>query len=269
MVNVVITGSTKGIGKGYAREFLKRGHNVLITGRGQADIDQTIAELSSVAKDNAKVIGQTCDVSSTEQLQAVWDKAAATFGTVDIWLNNAGYARTGVTLLELEPEEIRAMIDANVIGTMKACQVALRGLKAQGGGFIYNTVGGGHDGRIYPGMIGYGTSKRAVNYFTKSLQNETKDTPVKVCMISPGVNITDGMLREIEALDPAEREKMIKPLNFLGDYVETTTPWLVDEILANQETGKHIKWMTTGKMISRAVGSMFNKRDIFARYDFA
>ena len=267
MKNVVITGSTKGIGKGYAREFLKRGHNVMVSGRSQEAVDQALADVQADAVNGAKVVGHVCDVSDIESIRSLWDKAAGELGAIDIWINNAGYARTGVTLLELTPEEISTMIDSNVIGTMKACQVALQGMKKQGHGFIYNTMGAGHDGRVIPGMIGYGTTKRAIGYFTQSLVNETKETNIKVGKISPGVNITDGMLREYKALPPEEREKMSKPVNILGDYVETTTPWLVDRILETTETNTHIKWMTTGKMLGRFLSSLFSKRDLFSRYE--
>lgn len=269
MVNVVITGSSKGIGKGYAREFLKRGHNVLVTGRSQDGIDEALEDIRKDAKDGARAAGHICIVSDMDSLQSTWDKAVAEFGSVDIWINNAGRARTGVTLLELTPDEINEMIDSNVIGTMKASQVALRGMKTQGHGFIYNTLGAGADGRVLPGMIGYGTTKRAVNYFSTSLINETKDTDIKVGTISPGTNITEGMIREVKSLPPEQRNKMIKPLNFLGDHVSTTTPWIVDQILANTETGKNIKWMTTGKLLGRAVSGLFKKRDVFGQYDIA
>jgi NAD(P)-dependent dehydrogenase (short-subunit alcohol dehydrogenase family) len=270
MKNVVITGSTKGIGFGYAREFIKRGHNVFITGRDAADLSKALEALAKDAANGARAAGMPCDVAKADQVQAVWDKAAQTFGKVDIWINNAGFARTGVTLLQLTPAEIKTMIESNVIGTINGTQVAIRGMQNQKGGTLFNTLGGGHDGRVIPGMIGYGTTKRAVRYFTDSLIKELgKDSLVKVGMISPGVNITEGMLREVQAMPPAERKKALWPINVMGDYVETTTPWLVDQMLANVaagETGKHIAWLTGGKLAGRFLTAGFKKRDLFARY---
>lgn len=270
MKNVVITGSTKGIGFGYAREFLKRGHNVCITGRDSADLAKAIETLHKDAANGAKVIGQTCDVSDVGQVQAVWDKAAAALGKIDIWINNAGFARTGVTLLQLTPAEMKTMVETNVIGTINGSQVAVRGLLAQNHGTLFNTLGGGQDGRVIPGMIGYGTTKRAVRYFTDSLVKELgKTSAVKVCMISPGLNVTEGMLREMNSLSPAERKKALWPINVLGDYVETTTPWLVDQMLASVaagDMGKNIAWMTGGKIMGRFLTASFKKRDLFARF---
>lgn len=269
MKNVVITGSTKGIGYGYAREFVKRGHSVCISGRAEADVADAISRLQAEAQGSARVIGFTCDVAKASDVQALWDRAAAELGAIDIWINNAGLARSGAKLLELTPTEMKTMVDSNVIGTINGSQVAFRGMTAQGRGHLYNTLGGGHDGRVVPGMIGYSTTKRGVRYFTDSLIDEAKGTPVKVGKISPGVNISEGMLREVSALPPEQRKKLLWPLNILGDYVETTTPWLVDQILADEargQSGTHIAWMTGGKLLGRFLAAPFKKRDLFARF---
>jgi NAD(P)-dependent dehydrogenase (short-subunit alcohol dehydrogenase family) len=272
MSNVVITGSTKGIGYGYAREFLKRGHNVCITGRHATEVAQAVESLNADAPAGAKAIGQACEVSDVAQVQALWDRAVTAFGKVDIWVNNAGFARTGVTLLQLTPAEIKSMVESNVIGTINGSQVAVRGMKANGHGFVFNTLGGGSDGRVYPGMIGYSTTKRAIRYFTESLVKELKGGSVMAGSISPGVNISEGMIREMKALPQAERKKAMWAINVLGDYVETTTPWLVDQMLAAvtaKTNGAKIAWMSGAKIMGRFIMAGFNKRDLFAKYDLS
>ena len=64
--------------------------------------------------------------------QALWDAAVAAFGRVDIWVNNAGYARTGARFADTTPQQIEAMVRANVIGSMNAAQVAHRRHEAPG-----------------------------------------------------------------------------------------------------------------------------------------
>jgi NAD(P)-dependent dehydrogenase (short-subunit alcohol dehydrogenase family) len=267
MKNVVITGSTKGIGYGLAHEFLKRGHSVCIAGRKDAEVEDAIVRLGRDAASGAKVIGAVCDVGDVVQVQSLWDRAKAAFGTIDIWINNAGFARTGVKLEDLTPAEIETMIQSNVIGTINGSQVAATGMQAQGSGHIYNTLGGGQDGRVLPGMIGYGTTKRALRYFTDSMVKEMKDGPVKVGMISPGMNVTEGMIREMRALPPEKRKRMMWPINVMGDKVETTTPWIVDHVLADAGHGTHIQWMTGLKLAGRFAGSVFKKRDLFSQTD--
>jgi NAD(P)-dependent dehydrogenase (short-subunit alcohol dehydrogenase family) len=263
----VVTGSTKGIGKGYAKEFLNRGINVVISGRSQQAVDQALADLKDECKGGARVAGTPCEMSDAAQVQALWDFAKKEFGGVDIWVNNAGFARSGVTLLQLTPEEIETMVRGNVIGTINGCQVAVRGMTEQGHGHIYNTYGAGSDGRVLPGMIGYGTTKSAVRYFTESLIKELKGKPIKVGMISPGMNITENMINQMKQVPPPVRPKVMRPINLLGDYVETTTPWIVARMLEDDKTGTHIKWLTTGKLLKRLLTAKFNKRDLFARYD--
>ena len=269
MKNIVITGSTKGIGYGYALEFAKRGSSVCISGRAEADVEAALERLRVALKGAARAIGFSCDVAKASDVQSFWDRAHREFGTIDIWINNAGFARSGASLMELTPAEIKTMVDSNVIGTINGCQVAVRGMTTQGHGHIYNTLGGGHDGRVVPGMIGYGTTKRAVRYFTDSMIDELKSSVVKIGKISPGVNISEGMLCEVMALAPAARKRMLWPLNVIGDYVETTTPWLVDRILADTargQSGSHIAWMTTGKILMRFLMASFKKRDLFSRF---
>lgn len=269
--NVVITGGTQGLGYGYAREFLSLGHQVAICGRHQASVDAAVERLAVGAPAGARVIGLAADTARMEDLQGLWDRAAAEFGRVDIWLNNAGYARTGAKFAELDPQQIEAMVQANVIGSMNAAQVAIAGMKRQGGGKLYLTLGGGGaSGRVVPGMSVYSTTKRAVKYFADAQVNErreAKDDSILIGTISPGVNITEGMLREFADLVPAVRAAALKQLNFIGEHVETTTPWIVSRILADSKQGNDITWLTTGRLLRRGLAGLFGaRRDILSRY---
>jgi len=270
---VVITGSTQGLGFGYAQAFLQRGHHVVVSGRTQAAVDAAIDRLEGDAVVGAgAAIGQACEVSDLAQVQALWDFAVRSFGPVDIWLHNAGYARTGVSFAATAPEEIAAMVRSNVIGSMNSAQVAVAGLSAQpqGGKLFLTLGGGGASGRVVPGMAVYSTTKRAVKYFADSLVKErrkAKDDRVLVGTISPGVNVTEGLLREMRALPEAERAKALRQLQFIGEHVSTTTPWIVERILAATKQGEDITWLTTGKLLRRGLGMMVGrKRDVLSRY---
>lgn len=277
--NVVVTGSTQGLGYGYAREFLRRGHNVLICGRTQAAVDAAVARLAKVAPAGARVLGQACDVSGMADVQSLWDRALREFGRVDVWLHNAGYARTGVDFAHTTPAQIESMVRGNVIGSMNAAQVVVAGMQRQAGdaavvgsrGRLYLTLGGGGaSGRVVPGMTVYSTTKRAVKYLAGSLvkeRREAKDDGVLIGTISPGVNITEGMLREMQDVPTEARARAYKQLNFIGEHVETTTPWIVDRVLADRRQGNDITWLTTGRMMGRAFSMLFGgKRDVLSRY---
>jgi NAD(P)-dependent dehydrogenase (short-subunit alcohol dehydrogenase family) len=269
-LSVVITGGTQGIGYGYAREFLRRGHRVTICGRDPRRVSAAVDKLRAECQAGERVDGTVCDTADLAATQALWDHALARFGHVDIFVNNAGFARTGVSFAANTPAEIETMIRSNVIGSMHAAQVAIAGMKKQGSGSLYLTLGGGGaSGRVVPGMAVYSTSKRAVKYFADSLvkeRREIKDDSILIGTISPGVNITEGMLREFSELTPVERNKALKQLNFIGDHVEDTTAFIVDAILANKKQGHAITWLTGGRLLKRSLGMMFGKRDVLSRY---
>jgi NAD(P)-dependent dehydrogenase (short-subunit alcohol dehydrogenase family) len=267
---VIITGGTQGLGFGYAREFGRRGHNVLICGRSQSSVDAAVARLAPLFTEGARVVGQAADTADLGALEALWQRGVQEFGRIDIWLNNAGFARTGARFVDNTPEEIEAMVRANVIGSFNAAQVAVAGMQRQGGGKLYLTLGGGGaSGRVVPGMTVYSTTKRAVKYLAQSLvkeRREAKDDSILIGTISPGVNITEGMVRELQALPDAERARALRQLNFIGEEVETTTPWIVERILADTKQGNDITWLTTGRMLGRAVSMLFSKRDVLSRH---
>jgi NAD(P)-dependent dehydrogenase (short-subunit alcohol dehydrogenase family) len=269
---VVITGSTQGLGMGYAREFLRRGHNVVLSGRSPATVAAAVERLGGEFPDaRGRIAGIDCDVADLAAVQRLWDFAVASFGRADIWLNNAGYARTGARFADNTPSEIESMVRANVIGSINAAQVAVAGMQRQGGGKLYLTLGGGGaTGRVVPGMTVYSTTKRAVRYLADCLikeRREVKDKAILIGTISPGINITEGMLREMRAVPPAQRVRAMKQLNFIGEHVETTTPWIVERVLADDKQGNDINWLTTGRLAKRALAMLFGaRRDIVSRY---
>ncbi|WP_448212032.1 SDR family oxidoreductase [Colwellia sp. MEBiC06753] len=261
MANIVITGSTKGIGKGLALEFAKQGHKVVISGRKQQDIEPILA-----ADIHRTILGKACDTTDKSQVQALWDYAVSELGHVDIWLNNAGLARTVWPILETPDQEIIKMVTTNMIGTINGCKVAATGMKAQGGGKIFNMLGGGSDGEYFAGMGIYGATKRGLDYFTNALSKELKEDHILVGKIRPGMIITEGVVRESQ-VDKANFEKRRKMANALCNTVEEVSPYLVKEILAFNQTGKKIRWLTPMKMTARMLKALIiEPKDKFSQF---
>ncbi len=232
MAVIVITGSSKGIGFGLAREFARQGHQVMISGSSEASVTSALQQLEG----EGSVAGQATDVRSEEQLQTLWDSAVDTYGCVDIWVNNAGLARTVWPIVDTPSEEIHAMVSTNLFGTIYGSRVAASGMLAQGHGKIFNMLGGGSDGETFPGMGIYGSTKRGLDYFTNALIKELKHSPLIIGKIRPGMIITEGVVREARA-DIENFQKSRKMMNNLVDTVDTVAPWLAKEILA---TNGHI-----------------------------
>jgi len=195
MKTIVITGSTRGIGFGLADAFLARGCRVTVSGRSQASVDEAAGKLA--ARHGAeRVFGYPCDVTDFEAVQGLWDASKAHWGKVDIWINNAGIAHAQTDLREQAPEEMAAVVETNVVGSLFGAKVALTGMLEQGSGSLYNLEGLGSDGRKIEGLTVYGTTKHAVKYLTDALVKEVEGTPVLVGALRPGMVITEMLTQQ-------------------------------------------------------------------------
>ena len=260
MANVVITGSTRGIGLGMAKEFRKRGHNIVISSRGKTAVDTSVAALEK-QPGSGSIVGIACDVSDRAAVQSLWDGAAKALGSVDIWINNAGLTGPKRNVSELSDAEIEPVIGANIWGMIYGTQIPLAGMTAQGRGKIFNFEGFGSDGMTAPGLTIYGFTKRALTYFTKSVNKEIKGSPVILGTISPGIVVTD-LLEESKDADAERWEKTKRMYNILADHVETVAPFIVERVLAADKPGTAIRWLTTPKAAWRFLSQPFVKRKV-------
>ncbi len=262
---VIITGSTRGIGLGMAKCFLQRGHQVVITGRSEETVQFTVSNLTAEFDGN-NIHGIACDMRQTEQIQGLWDATVAHFGQVDIWINNAGMAHHQEAIYEQAASLQEQVVATNILGVIYGSSIAMGGMLAQGFGAIYNMNGLGSDGRYVKGLALYGTTKRAVDYLTRAMIKEMKGTPVMVGSLSPGMVITDLITGQYVG-KPEEWAKVKGIFNILADRVETVTPWLVDQILANKQHGASIKYLTNAKVAWRFITAPISRRNIFTEDD--
>lgn len=262
MQTFVITGGTKGIGFALAKQCLARGFNVVISGRDEAGVNAAVAALQR-SQGSGRALGRAADVAELQSVQALWDHAAGAFGGVDVWINNAGVANTTRRIVDTADSDVRAMVATNVLGTIHGCQVAARGMVAQGRGRIFNILGGGSDGEYFPGMGIYGTTKRGLDYLTDALAKELAGTPVLVGKVRPGMIVTEGVIREINA-DPASFQRSRRTMNVLCDLPDTVAPFLVDRMLSMRRSGGKIAWLTGGKIARRFLMARLRPRpDLF------
>jgi NAD(P)-dependent dehydrogenase (short-subunit alcohol dehydrogenase family) len=261
MKNIVITGSTRGIGRGLASQFLRSGCVVTISGRTQEGVDKACTELAGV-HGVENVFGRACDVTQYHEVQALWDTSSARFGKIDIWINNAGVGHSRASLWKLSAEEIRAAVETNLVGAINGSAVAARGMLEQGFGAIYNLGGLGSDGRIIEGLTVYGSTKYGITYLTDALVRETRGTPLVVGSIRPGMVVTELLTKPFEG-HPEEFERAKKVFNILAERVETVTPWIARRILENRKTGVVIRWSTTARIVRRFLTAPFVKRNLF------
>ena len=140
-----------------------------------------------------------CDVCKSQDVKALWEKATA-LQAVDIWINNAGISHGSQVFHRMKDSEVRKVLSTNMNGSILGSKIVLDEMIRQGSGFLYNMEGLGSDGRIVHGMSIYGTSKRAVRYFTRALIKEYKELPVHIGSISPGMVVTDMLLEPLSSI---------------------------------------------------------------------
>ena len=267
MKSVVITGSSKGIGLGLAKEFLKKGCSVMFSSFAKAELEQEY-EKAATAFGRDKVACFHCDVTNLEQVQGLWDAAIKAFGKVDIWMNNAGIANTTRLFWELEPKEIPRVVNTNMAGVMYGSHVALRAMIAQGFGALYNSEGFGSDDMFVNGLAVYGATKCGDRYFTEALAEEVNknEIPVIIGTISPGIVLTDFLLDDMRKMPPDILGTTKAVYNCLADTVDVVTPWLVEEVIGNTNNGKRIIWLTQEKANARFESEEYYTRDLFSQH---
>ena len=265
MKTVVITGSTRGIGFGMAREFLKRDCRVVISSRGKDQVEEKVKAFGAEFS-RERIYGLACNVSDSSEVQALWDSASEKFGVVDIWINNAGITNSMKSLLELDIAEVAPVVSTNITGLIYGSLIALTGMTEQGFGQIYNFYGHGSNDAKIAGLHVYGTTKRAVRYFTEALINDAEGTPVQVGALSPGIVVTDFLINDMRKMPPEQLETVTALYNCLADTVETVTPFLVESILSNDKNGTEISWLTEEKATERMNSDEYCSRDLFSKY---
>ncbi|XP_028123867.1 chlorophyll(ide) b reductase NOL, chloroplastic-like isoform X4 [Camellia sinensis] len=196
--NVLITGSTKGIGYALAKEFLKAGDNVIICSRTTERVESALQDLRGEFGEQ-HVWGTKCDVRQGDDVKNLVAFAKEKLKYIDIWINNAGSnAYSYKPLSEASDEDLIEVVTTNTLGLMICCREAIKMMLDQPrGGHIFNIDGAGSDGRPTPRFAAYGATKRSVVHLTKSLQAELRMDDVKnviVHNLSPGMVTTDLLL---------------------------------------------------------------------------
>lgn len=258
----VITGGTRGIGLGLAREFLRRGHDVALSGRTGEGVRAALAALEGCGPGRA--IGRIAEVADPAAVQGLWDAAVGEFGAVHFWINNAGLTHRRMNFAELSAAQIAAVVDANLRGALLGSRVAIAGMLRQGHGSLFNMEGFGSDGLILPGMSVYGSTKNAVRYLTRALVREYRVTPLVIGTMSPGIVVTELLTRDLYDAGSAEFAARRRFLDMLADTVDTVAPHLVAGALAARRSGADVRWMGPLQAAGRVLKCLVVKRDPFA-----
>jgi NAD(P)-dependent dehydrogenase (short-subunit alcohol dehydrogenase family) len=195
---VLITGALTGIGRATAFAFARSGARVVVSGRHDEAGHTLAGELRDVG---AEVEFVRADVRDENDVRNLVDRAVASFGRLDIAVNNAGTEGQPGPLSEQTADGYRAVFDTNVLGTMLSLKHELRAMRPQGSGAIVNLSSiVGH--KALPGAPLYVASKHAVEGLTKAAALEAAEFGVRVNAVAPGP-IETGMLDRFAGSDDA------------------------------------------------------------------
>ncbi|WP_396905817.1 3-oxoacyl-ACP reductase FabG [Mycolicibacterium phlei] len=188
--SAIVTGGSKGIGRGIAEVFVNAGVNVLITGRTQPDLDKTVGDLSGR---KGRVSALVADVTDPQDSRKAVAAAVEQFGGLDIVCANAGIFPAG-RIEELSPDDIEQVMGVNFKGTVYIIQAALDALTASGHGrvIITSSITGPITG--YPGWTHYGASKAAQLGFMRTAAMELAPKNITVNAVLPGNIKTEGLI---------------------------------------------------------------------------
>lgn len=207
----VITGSTKGIGRAIAHEFVRQGARVVITSSSRKNVDAAVGEFPE-----GSVYGHVCDASSYSEMEELVEASVRRFGAIDCFINNAGISDPFTNVGDSSPEEWSRVIDTNLKGTYYGSRAAIRYfLSAKRKGKIINLAGSGTDRRSNtPFISAYGSTKAAIARFTFAMAEEYRQSEVSIMLLHPGL-VRTGM---IERTDPTpEFKKQLATFNTILD----------------------------------------------------
>jgi NAD(P)-dependent dehydrogenase (short-subunit alcohol dehydrogenase family) len=195
----VVIGGTSGIGRAIAHSLAEAGADVVPTSRRPAQVKEAAAEIRALGRRSLEAVS---DVGDRHSLSELLKQCVAEFGKVDILVNSAGKTKRTPTV-DVGDEEWDDIIDTNLTGTLRACQIFGRHMLENNYGRIVNIASLTSFVALYE-VAAYSASKAAVAMLTKSLAIEWASRGVNVNAIAPGVFRT--ALNE-KLLDGSERGK--------------------------------------------------------------
>ena len=204
----IITGGSRGLGKATAIAFANQGIDVAITGRNEADLKETVAELKALG---VNATDATFDIGNYDEVKKGIQEIMNTFNTVDILVNNAGIAAFG-SFLEMDVNQWQSIIQTNVMGMYYVTKEVLPYLIANNQGDIFNVSStAGLAGN--PNTSAYSASKFAVIGMSESLMKEVRKNNIRVCTLTPST-IASDMSIQLGIASKDSTETVLQPEDF-------------------------------------------------------
>lgn len=208
----VVTGAGRGIGEGIAKTYAAAGAAVVCAARRENEIQRVADEIRAAG---GRAIAVPTDVTDPKQLNALADAAIGEFGSLSIWVNNAGGSPVQTPLAELDEDEWHATLTLNLTAVWRACTIASK--RMADGGRIVNISSLAAE-MVIPGSGHYAAAKAGVNALTRTFAQELGPR-IRVNGIMPGMVPTEIAMKAMKLTDDdlPKLEKMLRlPAGRLG-----------------------------------------------------
>lgn len=215
MPSILITGAGSGVGRATAHAFLANGWQVGLVGRRAAPLEQTAA-----GHDAALVL--PCDVTSADEVDSAFGKAASVWGRIDALFNNAGVSLGGAPIDELAVDDIRHLLDVNIMGAVIAARAAfglMRKQDPQGGRIINNGSVSAYVPRW--GSAPYTVSKHAITGLTRTLSLDGRPFGIACGQIDIGNALTEMAAKMTKGVPQADGSMAIEPVMDVAHVAES------------------------------------------------
>ena len=234
----VVTGAGRGIGEGIANTLADAGAAVVCAARRGDEIERVAAD---IRKRGGRAIAVATDVTDRSAVEALAAAAISEFGTLDIWINNAGGSPVQSPLVDLDEAEWNATLNLNLTAVWMCTTVAAKNMRD--GGRVVNISSRVADSPL-PGSGHYGAAKAAVNHLTQTFAKELGPR-IRVNCIMPGAVPTEIMMTALKLSDadlPNLERHLRLPMRRLGTpddlgaavlyFVSPASAWVTGQILA-------------------------------------
>lgn len=205
----IISGSTRGIGKGIALALARKGASIVLNGRNEKRLKETEGEIRQI---HDKVKSVCCDISTIEGGEILINEAVNEFGRIDILINNVGVSMRG-NFADLNPGVVHTVFESNIFGTTNLSIPAIKYLRESKGSIVFISSVAGIRG--LPGLSVYCSSKMALRAFAESIRIEEGGNGIHVGLIFVGYTENE---KDKETIAADGSKRFIAPRSGKGVY---------------------------------------------------
>ncbi len=206
----LVTGSSKGIGRGIARRLAALGCDVAV--HYNSDAEGAAGVVEAIRSEGRDAFSVQATVGDSAQVRSMFNRVLSRFNRLDILVNNAG-TQVWAPLLDLSEQDWDRVIDTNLKGCFLCTQLAGRHMRDRGGGRIVN-IGSGCNKVAFPNLVSYTASKGGMEQFTKVAAAELGPYGITVNCVAPGAILIERTAREAE--DYAGQWSKLTPMGRVG-----------------------------------------------------